>query len=444
MASWAIALGGVVAIVAGCGEEPCGVEPGQSMADCVAPEPTRLSIEFLGSGRGWVEVIWGSTIGLGPARGTGLICTESCLLEVPADYPYPIWLRAGTTQQLTAASCNQYGPPLYECGLPSREDQELTFTFEKDPNELATLFLDSSAQALAFVSDGDLVVGTPSSLRRISIEGTQRWSVPRAGTALMATSATDLIVLGPDVAAYRGDGSLAWDVPHQAVAVATLPDGSPIIVTTGGRVIALSATDGSIIWQSGDVGATTIAVDAAGTVAAAAGTMVLRFDATGAALPSWQAPPPSTQIPTPTPINHLAFDATNQLVMTSPNLWDSKLLDFHRFDPTGVATRIFARSTRPSNGIITAGNHLFYWGRIDYNLIPIRPPHLELVMLDPTGEVTWQQTQGYGYGHKGQFGGDLITPHAAACRGQTCAVSGTYEEPSATGMTNWVGVYAIL
>lgn len=146
----------------------------------------------------------------------------------------------------------------------SQQDQEVSVTFDKDLHEVATLFLDDSAQALAFVSDGDLVLGTAASLRRIGTDGSQRWSVPRSNASLIATTSTDLIIIGPDVAAYRGDGSLAWDVPHQASAVATMPDGSPVIVTTGGRVIALSAADGSILWQSGDVSATTVTVDAAG------------------------------------------------------------------------------------------------------------------------------------------------------------------------------------
>ncbi len=199
----------------------------------------------------------------------------------------------------------------------------------------------------------------------------------------------------------------------------------------------ITAVDGSIRWQSGDVGATTVAVDAAGTVAAGAGDMVLRFDANGAPLPSWAGP---------RPIMQLLFDGTNQLVTTHlipPEFGSRAVLDVHRFDPSGAATKVFTRASSAPTGLVAAGARLFYWGRLSATQYPSPPPFLELVALHPTGEVTWEVTEGYPLGFKGLMGGDLITPHAAACRGQTCAVSGSYEEPSATGMKNWVGVYAI-
>lgn len=138
----------------------------------------------------------------------------------------------------------------------------------------------------------------------------------------------------------------------------------------------------------------------------------------------------------PTLITHLRFDSTNQLVMTNqvPSYVSSReVLELHRFDATGAATKVFTRASLAPNGFVAAGAHLFYWGRVSPGQYPSDPPRLELMALNPAGTVTWELTKGYGYGFKGLTGGDMITPTAAACRGQTCAVAGTYEEQSAIG-----------
>lgn len=426
MATSRTAIVALALMFAGCGYPPLSHE--------IVP----TNIHIGGSGRGWVGVSTESITHDQPVGDPTWMCLESCTLDIPYNENY-FFVRAGTTQH-SSLNCGAEDAAR-ECTFIPGHD--VFVTFDKDVDEVATLVPDEKVSALAFTNDGDLVMALPSSLRRVGLDGTQRWSVPRAAATLLASSTLDLIIVGPDVTAYHGDGTLAWTTTLNAVAVNILPDGSPVIVTAGeGRVVALSAVDGTVRWQSSGVGATTLAVDNAGIVAAAAGTTILRFDANGGALPSWQAPDV---------VSDLLFDPTNQLGAT--HVWPGGAgtypeyeLDYYQFDGNGDAHNVFTRATNPFHGFVATSNRLFHWGLRTFSApfsLPL-PPRLDMVALDLSGVVTWDLTKGYTYGYKDVYSADVIVPSCGVCdRNGRCAVAGTFDAPPDTGLANWIGVYTI-
>ncbi len=401
-----------------------------------------LTIHIEGEGRGWVHM----APNLAPDARGAIVCTETCTLEMPpAVNPVDrLFIRAGTTQRIASSTC-----PLVESKeceiLPRNEDREVTVTFEKDPYEVSTLFLDDAPRSLAFTGNDELVVGGATTLRRIAVDGTPRWQIARPDTTLVAVSASGLIVVGTKVAAYHGDGTLAWSSDLVASDLAIAPDGSPILATASGRVVALSAADGSIRWESAPVEAKRVAVDRTGRIVAYGGTApgphrMRWFDADGTPLTEW---PLSALGPVSAGLVQLDFDANDLLVAATgrqSGTTPDPSFAIVRFDGTGQMTVLqqYLGSPIEQYGFELTADRLFRWRQAT---IYAGARLLDLAAFDATGVKTWSASKGYGYGYKQSTPGDTITPSAAACIGaRRCAVAGEYDGPPETGMRNWIEV----
>jgi hypothetical protein len=400
-----------------------------------------LAIEINGDGSGWVN------IDVGAVDITS--CTQSCEVELPGPEA-TVKITAGTTQQLTSSSCP--GSPRH-CELTVGDGQELTFTFEKDPHELATLFLDEAPRAVGFAASGDLVIATETSLRRVKLDGTEVWRLPRESTDVVRTSASGLIAAGglsgagEDLEVYREDGTLVWKYGVQGLSgIAFGTNDDVIIKNIFGRVLALSAVDGSERWSGlgplSKDGAWGVEADQSGTVTVRTGYQdrLIRFSATGERLSDWAVP---------TPLAAIEIGMADRIVGTSPSSYTASVpVTYTRFDAAGVATSFLSGPAFVHDFSLHADG-IFEWRQdgVEGTAPQLVRTTLTIASLDQSGAVRWQVVKGE-VESTGTKTLDQITAVSTACDhdGHRCVISGHYAgwpHDGQTDMEHWLAVYGV-
>lgn len=398
-----------------------------------------LTIEINGDGMGWVEVDVedGST--------TSWSCTQSCEVELPTPAA-TVKIRVGTTQQLTSSSCPE--SPRH-CELAVSDGQELTFKFEKDPHELITMFLDEAPRAIAFAANSDLIIATDTSLRRVALDGTEAWRVPRESKAIdvrasASASASGLIAVANDeqeIAVYHEDGTFAWQLGVQYLCGLAIGANDDVIVKNGfGMVIAMSGADGSERWRRllpfPKDGTPGVVTDRSGMVVARTydPQRLMRFDASGAPL--------SPLVP-PTPLAEIEFGPDDQLVGTNSGGYVALVpVVYTRFDAAGTASS-FISGPAFQHGFGLHEDGIFEWRQA---MAPtLVATTLTISSLDQNGAVNWQVVKGE-VEPDGVSTLDRITEVSSACDrdGHHCAIIGHYARRPVDGqldMQHWLAVY---
>ena len=254
-------------------------------------------------------------------------------------------------------------------------------------DEHVAVEIDEPVDAFAFV-ESDLVIATATSLRRVSLDGSERWRVPSDGLVRMLVARPGVILAGgnrqPELVAYRDDdGSVAWSRNTQYLADVVLgADGDAVVSTLYGQIIALDPSSGTEHWgASGPYSkqAADLVRDRDGNLAGkyySGDTELYRYDPSGAVLASWRMP---------TPLGQMAFEATGELLGGSyPTFEQSTPVAYTRFDRTGRATT-FVSEAGPALrfGFAPRTDGIFQWHRFT------DPGPVTVSSLDRAGTLRW-------------------------------------------------------
>lgn len=379
------------------------------LAGCLGSGDSSLPIVIAGSGHGWVKSL-----------STGEVCTESCVLPV-------LWseggtrVRVGTSEQLLSSSLPL--DELHQVIVPS-SDRALEVEFGPDPDAVGIVFPSKELAAIALAPDGDVIYTADDGLHRIAPDGTERWRTATTVRGLLSVSSSGQIITGAWVNAFRADGSLAWQNPIVATAIAALPDGGAVALA-GTKLHGLAAADGRERWSVDVPGAMPfIVAGPTGTVAVAAGTQILRVSADGAPLPVVELPVAVTQ---------LAYSPDGLLIARSvAPAPGSSLLHIRTLviTPAGAITSDTARQGVTAEAIAPMDGRIFTWAedRTDFHGTPFTLGfRLEAWAHD--GTATWTLEK--------PFSGNPVphetseveraVPRMIACNRTHCAAAGIHE-----------------
>jgi hypothetical protein len=324
----------------GCAAEPtCTLAfPTAYLQALFAPAfSPRTTITFAGPGHGYVLVSIG---------GATVRCDRTCTVSAP-NPESPIVLDAATMSPFGgwSGACNTTGP---ECNLGTpQHDQAVTVTFGKDAQEVATVSVPGVSPNRqytgAFLSNGDIIIGAESTISRVAMDGTVRWSRPASVLDVVVTPNDTIIYLSykntPAVFALDPAGDRLWMRPLATDTWYGGPSGHFLAVTSAGDVAVLvngvatmfSAATGGATWRKSVPYGAAIAADHAGVIAIAtaegSSLVAHRYTLAGdEILPAWPIGTVSARVT-------MAFDSDNALVVSRRGLSGSTL---RRYDATGV------------------------------------------------------------------------------------------------------------
>lgn len=204
---------------------PCG-----TAASCVLPAtgpsitetasfaliPGRLHITIAGDGPGFVYVTDGPS-------GFHIIatCTSSCTVDLPASPDLALWAFTPSTFGGFTAGCVTSD---HTCAIDPAI-HEVAVRFDRDPGEIATLFPARTVTGLVFAPDGDLIIGDPTGVSKLTLAGAVVWTTPIVGGAhdlatddagniygASNTTGTSTLV-GPGLFALSPTGVVKWTRP---------------------------------------------------------------------------------------------------------------------------------------------------------------------------------------------------------------------------------------
>lgn len=230
----------------------------------------KVTISFAGTGQGNVAVY--TTSSSFPSQE----CDSNCTIYVPS----------GTSVQLKGYSASTFVGWTGDCtGTDSLcnlgtviNDRSVTATANKDTYEVATFFLTKVVRGVAVTSTGDLIIGAPDGVSKMSIAGSVEWTTEVTGNVegLVTDAVDEVFVVGDSTITKLGaTGAIVWTKPITAnrkgyannAAVAVSPDGTVIAVLTASGLRALDANGDDRFSVTNASVPTSVAVGADGTIA---------------------------------------------------------------------------------------------------------------------------------------------------------------------------------
>jgi hypothetical protein len=237
--------------VAACGSEatcavPAGTGPANVAANFAATGDASIHLTFAGTGVGEVRV---------QTPSTSVSCFSTC--TVPAQAGDQISIVASTASTFSGFSGACTGP---SCTFTAPTGTaNVTATFSKDAKEGWTRFLDGPIHTAAYDREGNLIVGSATSLTKLSPTGTTLWSISFAAAVLdtgpdNAIYAVGSLGSGPrQLHKFDASGTAMWSTALPAV----IGDGSlsgegyPRWLTVGSAgQVAVQRSDGFGVWEA--------------------------------------------------------------------------------------------------------------------------------------------------------------------------------------------------
>jgi trimeric autotransporter adhesin len=228
----------------------------------------QIHIAFAGSGPSYVGV----------ENTPSLIdtCSSDCT----------IYVASGTQVLLRGFSASTFGGWSGDCVASTSDcslgtvinDRSVTITSNPDPYEAATLSPSKQVKGLAVTSTGDLIVGSPVDVSKVSITGTVAWSTAITGgvRGLAIDAADEVFAIGTNsIIKLSATGTVMWSQTLTAnvlgyannPAIAVAPDGTTIAVLTNTGMRVLDGSGGDRFAITNAPNATSVAVAPDGTIA---------------------------------------------------------------------------------------------------------------------------------------------------------------------------------
>jgi len=222
----------------------------QLAADFQSATAKRLDITFAGTGRGFVYL----THTHSAQKLT--MCTASCTLFVEPSDPEELTLWGFTPSQFAGWTAGCSSTTANDCDLGRvTSDRAATVTFNRDAQEVATIFPPKRLVGLAMTPDGNLVTATTTEVSKLNLAGDVLWTTPMTaeltspedgGNALTTDAAGNVYGSGGGgLYKLSPDGQIVWTRPVAILLNGDASFQSVVSASLDGTVIAARTARGA-------------------------------------------------------------------------------------------------------------------------------------------------------------------------------------------------------
>lgn len=236
--------------------------------DAPATTAKRIDITFAGTGRGFVFLTHTES-----AQKLAT-CTSSCTLLVEPSDPEELTLWGFTPSTFggwTAVGCSSTTANNCNLGVVTT-DRAATVTFNRDPQEVTTIFPPTRLVGLAMTPDGNLVTATTTAVSKLNLAGDVLWTTPMTAVPISSEDGGNALTTDAAGNIYGSGGGGLYKLS---------PDGQILWTTPVAITLSGNASFQSVVSASLD--GTVIAAHTAGGAHVVDGNGALRFDTSGGA-----------------------------------------------------------------------------------------------------------------------------------------------------------------